>query len=124
MWSSLALLALPIALDPVRLGFNVLLISRPRPAQNLLVYWVGCALGGVVLLLVPILTLHFTPVFSSFVHDLANPATPANSKVRALESGVGALVPFVRALMALPFFARQRARLREPGANASTLLAD
>ena len=124
MWSSLALLALPIALDPVRLGFNVLLISRPRPAQNLLVYWVGCALGGVVLLLVPILTLHFTPAFSSFVHDLANPAKPANSAVRHIEIAMGALVLFVAALMAVRFFARQRARLPAPGANASTLVTD
>ncbi len=46
MWSSLLVLALPIALDPVRLGLNLLLVSRPRPAQNLLMYWVGCALVG------------------------------------------------------------------------------
>ncbi len=124
MWSSLALLALPIALDPVRLGFNVLLISRPRPAQNLLVYWAGCALGGVVLLLVPILALHFTPVFSPFVHDLANPAKPANSTVRHIEILMGALVLFVAALMAVRFFARQRAELPTPGANAATLVAD
>ncbi len=119
MWSSLALLALPIALDPVRLGFNVLLISRPRPAQNLLVYWVGCALGGVVLLLVPILALHFTPVFSSFVHDLANPAKPANSTVRHIEILMGALVLFVAALMAVRFFARQRAELPSTGRQRS-----
>jgi hypothetical protein len=124
MWSSLALLALPIALDPVRLGFNVLLISRPRPAQNLLVYWVGCAFGGVALLLVPILTLHFTPVFSSFVHDVANPAKPANSTVRHIEILMGALVLIVTTLMAVHFFARQRARLPAPVANASTLVAD
>lgn len=89
------LLALPIAFDPVRLGFNVLLISRPRPAQNLLVYWIGCALAGVVLLLVPILALHFTPMLSSFVHDLANPATSASSTVRHVEIAAGVLVLLV-----------------------------
>jgi Sap, sulfolipid-1-addressing protein len=124
VWSSLVLLALPIALDPVRLGFNVLLISRPRPAQNLLVYWVGCALAGVLLLLVPIVGLHFTPVFSSFVHDVANPAKPANFTVRHIEIVMGALVLFVAALTAVRFFARQRAQLPAPGANASTLVAD
>lgn len=36
MWSSLGVLAIPIALDPVRLGLNLLVVSRPRPAQNLL----------------------------------------------------------------------------------------
>jgi Sap, sulfolipid-1-addressing protein len=124
MWSSLALLALPIALDPVRLGFNVLLISRSRPVQNLLVYWVGCALGGLVLLLVPILALHFTPVFSSFVHDVANPAKPANSTVRYIEIAMGALVLFVAALLAVRFLARQRAQLPVPRAESSSLVAD
>jgi Sap, sulfolipid-1-addressing protein len=124
MWSSLLLLALPIAIDPVRLGFNLLLISRPRPAQNLLVYWIGCALLGVVLLLVPILALHFTPMFSSFVHDLANPAKPANSAVRHIEIVMGVLVLLVAALMAVRFFARQRAQVPARGADASTLAAD
>ncbi|MFY9765416.1 MAG: GAP family protein, partial [Mycobacterium sp.] len=91
MWSSVVVLALPIALDPVRLGVNLLLISRPRSAQNLLVYWVGCMLASVVLLLVPILVLHFTPTFSSFVHDLANPATTASSTVRHVEIFMGVL---------------------------------
>jgi hypothetical protein len=124
MWSSLLLLALPIAIDPVRLGFNLLLISRPRPAQNLLVYWIGCALLGVVLLLVPILALHFTPMFSSFVHDLANPAKPANSAVRHIEIVMGVLVLLVAALMAVRFFARRRAQVPARGADASTLAAD
>jgi Sap, sulfolipid-1-addressing protein len=124
MWSSLVLLALPIAVDPVRLGFNVLLISRPRPAQNLFVYWIGCALGGLVLLLVPILALHFTPLFSSFVHDVANPSKPANSTVRHIEIAMGALVLAAAALMAVRFFARQRAQLPASGANGAHLVAD
>src|SRR4029077_12274537 len=97
MWSSLVLMALPIAFDPVRLGSNVLLISRPRPAQNLLVYWIVCALGGVVLLLVPILALHFTPMLSFFLHDLATPATSASSTVRRVEIAAGVLVLLVAA---------------------------
>jgi ABC-type nickel/cobalt efflux system permease component RcnA len=124
MWSSLVLLALPIAFDPVRLGFNVLLISRPRPAQNLLVYWIGCALAGVVLLLVPILALHFTPMLSSFVHDLANPATSASSTVRHVEIAAGVLVVLVATLLAVRFLARQRAQAPARDANTSTLVAD
>ena len=118
------LLALPIAFDPVRLGFNVLLISRPRPAQNLLVYWIGCALAGVVLLLVPILALHFTPMLSSFVHDLANPATSASSTVRHVEIAAGVLVLLVAALLAVRFLARQRAQTPARDANTSTRVAD
>jgi hypothetical protein len=124
MWSSLVVLALPIALDPVRLGFNLLLISRPRPAQNLFVYWVGCALASAVLLLVPILALHFTPMFSSFVHDVTSPATPASSTLRHVESVLGVLVLCVATLMAVRFLVRQRAQLPAPGANTSILVAD
>jgi hypothetical protein len=110
MWSSVAVLALPIALDPVRLGVNLLLISRPRPAQNLLVYWIGCVSASFVLLLVPLLVLHFTPMFSSFAHDLANPDTTASSTVRHVEIVLGVLVLAIAALMAVRFLARRRAR--------------
>lgn len=117
-------LALPIALDPVRLGFNLLLISRPRPAQNLFVYWVGCALASAVLLLVPILALHFTSMFSPFVHDLTSPATPASSTLRHVEIMLGVLVLLVAALIAVRFLARQRAQLTRPGAHTSTMVAE
>jgi hypothetical protein len=122
MWGSLLVLALPIAFDPVRLGLNLLLVSRPRPTQNLLMYWVGCALLGVALLLIPILLLHFTPAFSPFVHDLANPATAVSSTVRYLEIAAGLLVLAIAALMAVRFFVRQRAPL--PTRGTSTLVAE
>ena len=124
MWSSLLVLAIPIAFDPVRLGFNLLLVSRPRPVQNLLMYWVGCALVGLFLLLIPILVLHFTPTFSSFAHDLANPATTASSTVRAIEIVAGVLVLAVAALLAVRFFARRAARVPSPGTSTSTPVAD
>jgi Sap, sulfolipid-1-addressing protein len=117
-------LALPIALDPVRLGVNLLLISRPRPAQNLLVYWVGCVLASVVLLVVPILVLHFTPTFSSLVHDLANPATTASSTVRQAQIVMGALALSAAAFLAVRIWVRQRAPLPSGGAGTSTMVAD
>lgn len=124
MWSSVVVLALPIALDPVRLGVNLLLISRPRPAQNLLVYWVGCVLASVVLLVVPILVLHFTPTFSSFVHDLANPATTASSTVRQAQIVMGVLALSVAAFLAVRMWVRRRAALPSGDAGASTPVAD
>jgi hypothetical protein len=120
MWSSVAVLALPIALDPVRLGVNLLLISRPRPAQNLLVYWIGCVSASFVLLLVPLLVLDNTAMFSSFVHDLANPATTASSTVRHVEVFLGVLVLAIAALMAVRFVTRRRAR----DAETTTAVAD
>ena len=41
VWGSVLVLALLAAVDPVRLGLTLLLISRPRPVQNLLAYGVG-----------------------------------------------------------------------------------
>ncbi len=40
-------LALAMATDPMRLGVTLLLISRPRPVLNLLVYWLGVMFVGV-----------------------------------------------------------------------------
>jgi hypothetical protein len=124
MWSSVAVLALPIALDPVRLGVNLLLISRPRPAQNLLVYWIGCVSASFVLLLIPLLVLHYTPLFSSFAHDLANPATSASSTVRRVEILLGVLVLAIAALMAVRFVTRRRAQARDGDAKTATPDAD
>jgi hypothetical protein len=125
MWGSVMVLALPIALDPVRLGVNLLLISRPRPAQNLFVYWIGCVSASFVLLLVPLLVLHFTPLFSSFAHDLANPHTTASSTLRNVQIGLGALVLMIAASMAMRLAARRRRVPVSVGAGeASTQEAD
>jgi hypothetical protein len=124
MWSSMAVLALPIALDPVRLGFNLLLISRPRPTQNLFVYWVTCAAADVLLLLVPILTLQFTPMFSSVVQDLARPATSASSAVRYAEVAAGVLVLLTAAWLAVRFLTRQRAQVAPQDTDTSAVVVD
>jgi hypothetical protein len=108
MWSSVLVLALPIALDPVRLGVNLLLISRPRPAQNLLVYWIGCVSASFLLLLAPLLVLHYTPFFAPFAHDLADPDTTASSTLRFLQIGLGVLVLVIAGLLALRFVLTRR----------------
>ncbi len=41
MWSAVLLLGLISAIEPVRIGITALLIARPRPMLNLLVYWLG-----------------------------------------------------------------------------------
>ena len=107
MWGSVAALALPIAFDPVRLGVNLLLISRPRPAQNLLVYWVGCVAASVMLLLLPLLALHVTDV--AWVHDLANPRTTASATMRYIQIVAGVLLLAIAGLMAVRMVTRKRA---------------
>ncbi len=124
MWGSLMVLALLVALNPVRLGLLLLVISRPRPAQNLFAYWVGGLIASVVNVLFPLIMLHFTPVFRSFSQDLATPGTVANSTVGHVQIGVGALTLLIAAMMTVRFWARQRAHLPIPGGNTSTLVLD
>jgi hypothetical protein len=122
VWSSVLVLALLAALNPVRLGLALLVISRPRPVQNLLAYWVGCLTVSAPYMLVPLMVLHFTPMFGSFAHDVATPGTVASSTVRHIQIGMGLLALSIAALMTVRFSARQRAHLPTPGANTSTLV--
>ena len=46
MWGSVLGLALIAALHPFRLAIILLMVSRPRPVQNLLAYWVGSLAVG------------------------------------------------------------------------------
>ncbi|HEX9831517.1 MAG TPA: GAP family protein, partial [Mycobacterium sp.] len=57
MWGSLLGLALLISLNPLLLGMILLVISRPRPVQNLFVYWLGAMLVNLPLFLVPLTLL-------------------------------------------------------------------
>lgn len=122
MWSSVVGLALLVALDPVRLGVTLLLISRPRPVQNLLAYGVGSLIACIPTLVVPLTLLNFTPMFSSLRHGLANPDT--SSTVRHIQIGFGVLALLTAALMALRVWTRQRAQVPASGGNTSTLVLD
>jgi hypothetical protein len=125
MWSSLLVLGLLTTIDPVRLGLILLLISRPRPIQNLFAYWAGCASAGLYNLLVGLVVLHVTPTFRSFT-NFSNPA--ANSTVRHIEFGMGVLALSIAALMGVRFATRQQGRhlaqRATPGGDTSTLVLD
>ena len=116
--------ALLAALNPMRLGVAVLVMSRPRPAQNLLAFWVGCVIASVSVLLVPLMVLHYTPMFRSFAHDLATPTTVVGSTVRHIQIGVGVLALLVAALMTVLFSVRRRARLPTPADNTTSPVQD
>jgi hypothetical protein len=121
---SLVVLTLMVALDPVRLGATLLMISRPRPLQNMLVYWIGGITVGVTYVVGPLMLLHTTPFFKSFARDVASPATFASATVRHVEVGIGVFVLSLAALMAHRFWARPRAQLRASGGTTSTLVAE
>jgi hypothetical protein len=121
MWSSLLGLAFLLAFEPLRIGVVLLLISRPRPVQNLFALWSSCFLVGVSTLLVPLIVLHGTPQLDSFAEGL-----PTNSTVRHFQIGMGAVALFMAVLMAVRSLtrARQRARLLTPGSGTSTMVLD
>jgi hypothetical protein len=114
-------IALLEALNPVRLGITLLVVSRPRPVQNLLAYGVGSLTACIATLVVPVTLLHGTPTFRSFAQDLATIST-----VRHIQIGIGVLALSIAALMTVRSLmrARQRAHLPTPGGNTSTLVLD
>ncbi|WP_242660391.1 GAP family protein [Mycobacterium mantenii] len=124
MWSSVPVVALLTALDPLRFGFILLIISRSRPAQNLFVYWIGCLITTGSYLLVPLLVLHFTPEFSHLAHDLATPRSEASASVRYFQIGLGLFALSMAALMTARSSARQRAQLPRANGGTSVMVLD
>jgi Sap, sulfolipid-1-addressing protein len=122
VWGSVLGMALLWALNPALLGLILLVISRPRPVQNLVVCWAGCLITNVPALLVPLLMLHVMPVFRSTAHVLATAGS--NSTARHIQLGMGVLVLSISALIAVRSRARQRAHVPTPVGNTSTLVLD
>ena len=113
MWGIVLMSTFLAAVDFIRLGVTLLLISRPQPIFNLLAYWVGCLVASVPGVLVPLLVLHYVPVFRPFTQGLATTVTGALSSTtgRHVQLGMGALALVVAALLAVRYAARQRAQL-------------
>ena len=113
MLGAILMVTFVAAVDPVRLAVTLLLISRPRPIVSLLAYWVGCVLASVPSVVVPVLVLHYVPMFRPFTQGLANTIMGALSSTtgRHVQLGMGALALVVAALLAVRYAARQRAQL-------------
>jgi Sap, sulfolipid-1-addressing protein len=118
---SLLALAVLTALNPVRLGITLLVISRPRPVPNLLVYWFGCLTGCVPAVMVPLTLLHLTPMFKSWADGLTKSSTG-----RHVQLGMGVLVLSIAVLITVRALIRRRqpTDLPTPAGNSSTLLLD
>jgi hypothetical protein len=123
VWSPVLVLALALALDPLRLGLILLLITRPRPLQSLLAYWVGAMTVSVPYMLVPLTVLHVTPPFRSFAQHVAT-TTFASPNARHTQIGIGVVMLLIAALMAVRFRARQHAYLPAQGGITSTQVPD
>jgi hypothetical protein len=119
MWGTLMLGALLTALNPVRLAVVALLISRPRPLQNLFAYWAGAVILGIPSMLIPLLVMHSTPAIQSFTQGLAT-----NPTFRHVQVGLGVLALLIAALMIVRSPARQKASVPPPVDNAPTVVLD
>ncbi|MBI3693148.1 MAG: GAP family protein [Mycolicibacterium aromaticivorans] len=51
MWGIVSLLGLSVAAEPLRIGIAMLLTSRPRPLVNLVAFWLGSLIAGIVVAL-------------------------------------------------------------------------
>jgi hypothetical protein len=114
MLGSLTVLALLTTINPVRLGIVLLVLTRPRPIRNLLAYWVGAAIVGLVAIIVPLLVLHSAPSSASFLENFARPtANPAAQRtaigIGVLLLSIGAVIA-VRLLRSTPRLARHSAK--------------
>lgn len=112
VWGSLLGMAILMAFNPALLALILLVISRPRPVQNLLVCWIGCLTTNIPALVVPVVLLHRAPMFS--------PQAPAASAAaRHIQLGMGVLVLLVALLIAVRFWVRRRAPVPAAVGNTS-----
>ena len=88
MWDDILGMALLVSLNPVLLGFILLVISRPRPIQNLLAFWVGSVIVNVPVFVVSTLVLASVPSFAAIAHDLVTPEPGSTVKPFQLVSGL------------------------------------
>lgn len=109
MWGSLLVLALLTTINPVRLAIILLVLSRPRPMQNLLAYWVGAVLVGLATLFVPLMVLHATPTSASFARAFADPTASPTAQRTAI--AIGAVLLAGAALTLVRSSLRQRAKV-------------
>lgn len=125
VWGVLLGMAIMFAVNPVLLAVIVLMISRPRPVQNLLAYWLGSMIIYLAGLLIPLMVLHLTPSFRSFSQNLATSGN-SSTTARLVHVGIGVFFLAIAALMAVRSrrSARQRALLPVSAGNSSGLVED
>ncbi len=121
MWGSVLVMGLITGLDPMRIGVTLVVISRPRPVQNLLAYGVGNLIACGFTVVMPLSVVHVTPAFKSFADNLATSNT-----LRHVQLGMGALALSIAALMTVRWLtrARQPAHVATPGDNPAALVPD
>ncbi|OMB97780.1 gap protein [Mycobacterium sp. NS-7484] len=120
MWGSVLALGILVGLDPMRLGITLLVISRPRPVQNLLAFGAGCATACIPTLIGPLMLLHLTPAFKSTAESWARSSTGGYIQI-----GMGSVALVTATLLTVHFWVRQRAKVSAAeGSTSTTLVVD
>jgi hypothetical protein len=121
VWGSVLGLALLSALNPVRLGVILLLVSRPRPMPNLLAYWLGCLAVSVPNFGFWLVLLHGTPMLESI-----GDSRGTSSTIRHFQVGIGIVVLSIAVLMTVRSLTGpgQQAQPPTSGATTPTLVLD
>jgi hypothetical protein len=124
MWGPLLVLALLTTINPVRLGIILLVLSRPRPVQNLLAYWSGALIVGLATLIVPLVALYATPSSASFARDFAHPTANPTAQRTAIAMGLLllaiAVLVVVRSLVKTSSGGGVRRPMQDQSGNANT----
>lgn len=118
MWGTLLALALLLTVNPVRLGIILLVLTRPRPMQNLFAYWAGTLLAGLAYLLVPLVLLHSTPAMASFAQGFV--VSDPEPGVRYAVIGLGVVLVAIAAMMGVRLLARARTLTKAPAGAGAT----
>ncbi|WP_278247927.1 MULTISPECIES: GAP family protein [Mycobacterium] len=108
-----------VGLDPMRLGITLLVISRPRPVQNLLMFGAGCVTACIPTLVFPLTLLHLTPMFKSTAESWARSSTGGYIQIV-----MGSVALMTATMLTVHFWVRRRAEVTTPKTGMSTLVSD
>ena len=106
MWGDILGMAFLVSLNPVLLGFILLVISRPRPVQNLIAFWAGSLIVNIPAFVITTLVLASVPSFSSVAQDLVT-AEPG-STVKPFQFVSGLVCVAIAGLFAVRMRMRKR----------------
>lgn len=110
MWGDILGMALLVSLNPVLLGFILLVISRPRPVQNLIAFWVGSLIVNIPAFVISTLVLASVPSFRSVAQDLVTPEP--GSTVKPFQFVSGLVCVAIAGLLAVRMRMRKRVNQR------------
>lgn len=114
MGSSVLVVTLLSALNPVRLALTLLVISRPRPVQNLLAFWAGCLTGAIPAVVIPLTLAHVASMSDSVGQHAA-----ASSTVRHVQIAMGVLALTMAAVITVRSLTRRRRSAISPARKAT-----